>query len=141
MLRMLSANISSVCRRIDDGPQPALCKQEARIYANPVVVLSASPAEPKPESGGKRRGARPPMARRTIGRVIRILRKAAPGWNAPVLTLMAAERRDPFLTLIGCVLSLRTKDQATAVAAPRLFERADTPSRMLEVPPSEIERL
>ena len=69
------------------------------------------------------------------------MRKAAPGWNAPLLALMAAERRDPFLTLIGCILSLRTKDQATAIAAPRLFERADKPSQMLELPPSEIERL
>jgi len=54
---------------------------------------------------------------------------------------MAAERRDPFLTLIGCILSLRTKDQATALAAPRLFARADTPSRMLQLSQSEIERL
>jgi endonuclease III len=83
----------------------------------------------------------PPVARSSIGRVLRILRKAAPGWNAPVLTLMAAERRDPFLTLIGCILSLRTKDQATAVAAPRLFAHADTPSKMLELSQGEIERL
>jgi len=69
------------------------------------------------------------------------LRKASPGWNAPVLTLMAAERRDPFLTLIGCILSLRTKDQATAIAAPRLFAHADTPSKMLELSTSEIECL
>jgi endonuclease III len=83
----------------------------------------------------------PPVTRATIGRVLRILRKAAPSWNAPVLSLMAAERRDPFLTLIGCILSLRTKDTATAVAAPRLFARADSPSKMLHVPQAEIERL
>jgi endonuclease-3 len=83
----------------------------------------------------------PPITRASIGRVLRILRKAAPAWNAPVLTLAAAERRDPFLTLIGCILSLRTKDQATAIAAPRLFARADTPSGMLELSRPEIERL
>ncbi len=81
------------------------------------------------------------VTRATVGRVLRILRKAEPGWNAPVLTLMAAERRDPFLTLIGCILSLRTKDQATAIAAPRLFARADNPSKMLELSPAEIEGL
>ena len=80
-----------------------------------------------------------PVARGSIGPLLRILRKASPGWNAPVLTLMAAERRDPFLTLIGCILSLRTKDQATAIAAPRLFAHADTPSKMLELSTSEIE--
>jgi endonuclease III len=82
-----------------------------------------------------------PITRSSIGRVLRILRKAAAGWNAPVLTLMAAERRDPFLTLIGCILSLRTKDQATAVAAPRLFARAHTPSKMLELSQADIEKL
>ncbi len=82
-----------------------------------------------------------PVTRQTVARVLRILRNAAPQWNAPVLTLMAVEKRDPFLTLIGCILSLRTRDEATAVAAPRLFERADTPSRMLELTPAEIECL
>jgi endonuclease III len=55
--------------------------------------------------------------------------------------LMAAERRDPFLTLIGCILSLRTKDQATAIAAPRLFACADTPQKMLKLEPTKIEEL
>jgi endonuclease-3 len=82
-----------------------------------------------------------PITRRTIGRVLNILRKEAPKWNAPVLTLMAAERHDPFLTLIGCILSLRTKDQATAIAAPRLFARADTPSKMLNLAEAEIAKL
>jgi endonuclease-3 len=76
-----------------------------------------------------------------VGRALALLRKAAPSWHAPVLTLMAAERHDPFLTLIGCILSLRTKDETTAVAAPRLFARADTPARMLEIDPEEIARL
>src|SRR5690349_14790608 len=89
----------------------------------------------------KNRPGPPPITRETIGRVLRILRKAAPGWNAPVLTLMAAERRDPFLTLIGCILSLRTKDQATAIAAPRLFARADTPATMIKLSPDEISEL
>jgi endonuclease III len=83
----------------------------------------------------------PPVSGATISKVLRILRKAAPGWNAPVLTLMAAERRDPFLTLIGCILSLRTKDETTAVAAPRLFARADTPHAMLELGADEIATL
>jgi endonuclease-3 len=95
-------------------------------------------------TGGIRQHKRetlPPRTRRTIGRVLGILRKAAPGWNAPVIALMAAEQRDPFRILIGCLLSLRTKDQATAVAAPRLFACADTPSSMLELSQPEIERL
>src|SRR5262249_47344305 len=44
-------------------------------------------------------------------------------------------------TLIGCILSLRTKDETTAVAAPRLFRRASTPAAMIELAPDEISRL
>jgi endonuclease III len=82
-----------------------------------------------------------PISSVTIGRLLRLLRKAAPGWNAPVLTLMAAEKHDPFLTLIGCILSLRTKDETTAIAAPRLFARASTPQTMSQLAPEEIARL
>ncbi|MGH7915992.1 MAG: endonuclease III domain-containing protein, partial [Candidatus Binataceae bacterium] len=81
------------------------------------------------------------LSRATVGRALAILRRAAPNWNAPVLTLMAAERHDPFCILIGCILSLRTKDETTARAAPRLFARADTPAAMLELEAEEIERL
>ena len=58
-----------------------------------------------------------------------------------MLTLMAAEHRDPFLTLIGCILSLRTKDETTAVAAPRLFARADSAQKMLALSADEIASL
>ena len=85
-------------------------------------------------------GARP-FTSATIGRALTILRREARGWNAPVLTLMAAEKHDPFLTLIGCILSLRTNDKTTAVAAPRLFARARTPHEMLAMEPREIEEL
>ena len=78
---------------------------------------------------------------KTIGNLLRVLRKHAPTWNAPVLTLMAAEKGDPFLTLIGCILSLRTKDETTAIAAPRLFARASTPATMLELSADTIANL
>jgi endonuclease-3 len=82
-----------------------------------------------------------PLTSTSIGRALTILRRAARGWNAPVLTLMAAEKHDPFLTLIGCILSLRTNDKTTAVAAPRLFARARTPTAMLALASREIEEL
>lgn len=128
-----------VRHRIDDNPT-----LETRSCASVTDAETADASTSAAKLKGRLKGLQrtpPPVGRATIGRVLRILRKEAPGWNAPVLTLMAAERRDPFLTLIGCLLSLRTKDQATAVAAPRLFERADTPSKMLELPQPEIEHL
>jgi len=47
--------------------------------------------------------------------------------------------RDPFLVLISCILSLRTKDAVTAKATKRLFARAKTPAEMLKLTKAEIE--
>lgn len=47
--------------------------------------------------------------------------------------------KDPFLTLISCLLSLRTKDEVTARASERLFARAKTPAEMLNLKKEEIE--
>jgi endonuclease-3 len=68
-----------------------------------------------------------------VGRVLIILRRASAGWNAPVMALEAAEHGDPFRTLIGCILSLRTRDETTAEAVPRLFARAASPQAMLDL--------
>ncbi len=101
---------------------------------------------PRPAAAARPKGRNPPrrlppLDAAAAGRALRILRRESRNWNAPVLTLMAAEKHDPFLTLIGCILSLRTKDETTAAAAPRLFERARTPRAMLELAAEEIERL
>ncbi len=85
--------------------------------------------------------APPPIDQRTVGRALAILRREAPGWNAPVLNLIATQERDPFLVLVGCILSLRTKDETTAGAAARLFGRARTPRAMRDLEQAEIERL
>jgi endonuclease-3 len=72
---------------------------------------------------------------------LRVLERESSGWNAPILTLVAAQEDDPFLTLTGCILSLRTRDQVTAAAARRLFARARTPAAMLTLNPRTLERL
>src|SRR5438046_652734 len=81
---------------------------------------------------------RPPITTASVGAMLRILRRAAPSWNAPVMTLIAAEERDPFKTLIGCVLSLRTKDETTGPAARRLFALAGAPQELLKLKPADI---
>ena len=77
----------------------------------------------------------------TVSVLIKTLRREAPSWNAPIVTLAATHTRDPFQTLISCILSLRTKDETTAVATKRLFERASTPEAMLKIPVRQLERL
>ena len=90
------------------------------------------PATPRP-----RRPARPAF---DIHTVLARLRAAAPGWNAPVVTLMATQSADPFRVLIGCLLSLRTKDETTGPAAARLFALAHTPHTMLHLTARQIEQ-
>jgi len=68
-----------------------------------------------------------------IGRVFAILRRVAPSWNAPVVTLINTHTRDPFKTLTSCILSLRTKDEVTAVASQRMFALAGTPEKLAAV--------
>jgi endonuclease-3 len=78
---------------------------------------------------------------RAVTRALSILRREAPAWNAPIVGFIAMQSRDPFKTLISCILSLRTKDQTTLVASERLFARADTPTKMLTLSARTLERL
>jgi endonuclease-3 len=48
--------------------------------------------------------------------------------------------RDPYITLISCLLSLRTKDEVTAQAAKRLFALAETPAEVIKLNKEDIER-
>ncbi len=73
-----------------------------------------------------------------IDKAIAILRKEIPQYTVPIVSHYV---ESPFKVLISTLLSLRTKDQTTAVAAQRLFNEADTPEKLLDVPLSELERL
>src|SRR3984893_15837637 len=78
---------------------------------------------------------------RGVSRALSVLRREAPSWNAPIVGFIAMQSRDPFKTLISCILSLRTKDQTTLGASERLFARADTPAKMLALSARSLERL
>lgn len=75
-----------------------------------------------------------------IDTVMERLRAAAPTWNAPVVTLMAKQNRSPFHVLLGCLLSLRTKDETTAQAVERLFALGETPETLARVPLKTLEK-
>ena len=57
----------------------------------------------------------------------RILREEYRSWKTPAVTIVAQCDRSPFKVLVSCIISLRTKDEVTAQASTRLFERAATP--------------
>ena len=62
-------------------------------------------------------------------------------WNPPIITLIAHRGATPFELLVSTVLSLRTKDEVTAVAAERLLAVANTPAAMRDLTPGQIETL
>ena len=76
----------------------------------------------------------------TILNVFRLIEKRVKGFKVPSVTEIS-RKHDPYLVLISCILSLRTKDNTTIVASKRLFKVADTPQKMLRLSPGRIERL
>jgi len=78
---------------------------------------------------------------RDIHAAIRILRRAVPKWETPIVTLMAETYQSPFRVLISCILSLRTQDATTAKASHRLFALADSPETMVKLTAKKIEKL
>jgi len=81
------------------------------------------------------------MRRDQIHAAIQLVRQEVDRWQEPVLGVVAKQSgRDPFLILISCLLSLRTKDKTTREASARLFAMARTPASMLKLPLKKIER-
>jgi len=81
------------------------------------------------------------MRQDEIHSALRIVKREIRRWREPVLGIVAREsNRDPFLILISCLLSLRTKDKTTDEASNRLFALARSPEAMLTLPIKSIER-
>jgi len=78
---------------------------------------------------------------REIHAAVRILRREAPKWQTPVVTLIAEASDSPFKVLISCILSLRTQDSTTAQASRRLFALADSPETMVRLSAKKIEQV
>jgi len=74
-------------------------------------------------------------------KILKILNKESQKWNPPVLDLMAAHEETPFKILIATILSARTKDEVTAIAARKLFNKADSPLKLSKLPVKQIEKL
>jgi len=78
------------------------------------------------------------MQNRQISNVITILKKELAVGAMPIVSHLAADQRDPFVILISTLLSLRTKDEVTAVATEKLLALASTPQEMLKLSADKI---
>ncbi|MBI3325065.1 MAG: endonuclease III, partial [Candidatus Omnitrophica bacterium] len=77
------------------------------------------------------------VSNQNIDSVIRTLKRLVTQWQEPVV---GHYKDDPFTTLIGCLLSLRTQDATTHGACQRLFRLARTPQTMVTLSRHTIER-
>ena len=76
-----------------------------------------------------------------IRKIIWILRREVRNLSEPAVTLVGKKWRSPFLVLISCLLSLRTKDETTLPASQRLFQLATSPQEMLCLKVEQIEKV
>ncbi len=76
-----------------------------------------------------------------IHTVIKILREEYKNWRTPAVTIVSQCNGSPFKVLISCIISLRTKDEVTALASERIFARAQTPEEMARLSTEEISQL
>lgn len=81
-------------------------------------------------------------SKKRVVHIIQLLRGATQGMQKPASDLIVQSfGKDPFLILIGCLLSLRTKDTISYPASVRLFSYGKNPSEILALPLSKIESL
>lgn len=81
-----------------------------------------------------------PSSKIDIDQIVHILRKEVKTLKEPSVTMVGRKWKNPFLVLISCILSLRTKDETTLPASERLFKLADNPRDMLKLSASVIEK-
>lgn len=74
-----------------------------------------------------------------IDDIVTILKRENKKYIVPVVTIVSMTK-SPFMVLISCILSLRTKDKVTAEASNRLFKLADNPQKMLGLSIKNIEK-
>ncbi|MBU4260447.1 MAG: exodeoxyribonuclease III [Proteobacteria bacterium] len=76
-----------------------------------------------------------------IDLILAILAKEVAGYKVPVVDLIAVQSKDPFQVLVATILSARTKDETTAGAAVRLFNKASDLESLAALSEEEIARL
>ncbi|MDO9529668.1 MAG: endonuclease III [Syntrophales bacterium] len=75
-----------------------------------------------------------------IVKVVNVLKRELEICEPPIVSSLAEKTRSPFQILISTLLSLRTKDEITAVACKNLFALASTPEEMLKLSEEKIIR-
>jgi endonuclease III len=76
-----------------------------------------------------------------ITRFLEVLKKETADYQTPVVDLIQIQTRSPFKVLVATILSARTKDEVTAAASGRLFEKAKDVESLAALSEEEIRDL
>ncbi|MBN1556746.1 MAG: endonuclease III [Lentisphaerae bacterium] len=76
-----------------------------------------------------------------IPAVNRILKREYRRRKAPIVDLVQAQTRDPFLVLVATILSARTKDETTTAVCKRLFRQVRRPHDFDRFTQRQLEKL
>ncbi len=76
-----------------------------------------------------------------IEQFMEILSREVADYKVPIIDLMGAQTEEPFRILVATILSARTKDETTAAACRRLFERAPDVKALARMSRQEISDL
>lgn len=81
------------------------------------------------------------MTNRDIDAVMQILGEHFIAVKAPIVDLIQATTKDPFKVLVATILSARTKDETTAAAVYRLFDRIANAAELGQLSEIELNKL
>ena len=77
----------------------------------------------------------------TALKILNILKREYSKYLTPVSTYFQEKTKDPFKVLIATILSPRAKDTQTEKVAKKLFEKADTPEKIIQLSQKELEKI
>jgi endonuclease III len=80
------------------------------------------------------------MPKNNIEKIMQTLKAYYPSTEKTTLNRMRSNP-EAFRILISCLLSLRTQDKNTEIASKKLFEVADTPEEIINLPLKQLEKL
>ena len=76
-----------------------------------------------------------------IDKIYSILKKDVTNYNVPVVDLVETQTKDPFKVLVATIMSARTKDETTTLAAQKLFKKVKKIEDLNKLSVREIEKL
>jgi endonuclease III len=80
------------------------------------------------------------MKERNISKIMSILKKHFKHTDKTTLNSMR-HNGDPFKILVGCLLSLRARDETTNKITEALFKKISTPQELIKIPDKELKKI